>query len=91
MTEVFRCSSRTLYLKMIDFVSICSNACQSIPNPLHFLDDHPNKSQEKKLLEWGGTGIAYVLKGRGSGLCVWKCVQEGGGGQKRPIFCVRTN
>ena len=39
----------------------------------------------------GGSGLAYVLKGRGSGLCVWKCVHRGGGGHRRPIFCVRTN
>ena len=47
--------------------------------------NHPNKSQEI-FFYWGGTGFAYVLKGRGSGLCVWKCARQGGGGKKGRFF-----
>ena len=72
---------------MIDFVSICSNACQSIPNPLHFLDNHPNKSQEKTLLEEGG-GYRHCLCIKREG--VWPLRMEmrtkGGRGSKKADF-----
>ena len=71
---------------MIDFVSICSNACQSIINPLHFLDNHPNKYKKKNYWKGGGTGIAYVLKGRGLGFSYGNAYKRGEGVKKGRFF-----